>query len=378
VRIAQVVPRGEQPWSGVLTVIVHLSTALAKRGHQLEIWQLHEWSPDAYADQRTALLSAGVAQLTVAPDTPLWRLGGPVAALASERSIDLVHLHGAFNRSNTAISRAIAHPYVFSPHSGYDPVSLRRSRIQKVVYRLLFERPMLRRAALIAALTDVELDQVRSFGANRPVVVIPNGVTTPARDVDPLAFRRDLGLPDDAHLAAFVGRLDVYRKGLDRAVGGLAEAPMWHLALVGPRFRDVPRLERMISELAIQDRVHFTGERHGKQLEEALAGVDLFVLLSRWEGLPMALLEAMSFGTPVLVSPEVKRVLDVEDSGAGWMRPEEEVGELLRRLGNDGDVELEARGRAAQELAKRYEWDAVAEQYEDAYKMVLRSRESVR
>jgi glycosyltransferase involved in cell wall biosynthesis len=240
----------------------------------------------------------------------------------------------------------------------------------------LFERPMLRRAALIAALTDVELDQIRSFGANGPVVVIPSGVTTPARDVDPLAFRRDLGLPDDAHLAGFVGRLDVYRKGLDRAIGGVAEAPMWHLALVGPRFRDVPRLERMISELAIQDRVHFTGERHGKQLEEALAGVDLFVLLSRWEGLPMALLEAMSFGTPVLVSPEVKRVLDVEDSGAGWMRLDEEVGELLRRLGSVDDVELEARGRAAQELAKRYEWDAVAEQYEDAYKVALRSRES--
>jgi glycosyltransferase involved in cell wall biosynthesis len=86
----------------------------------------------------------------------------------------------------------------------------------------------------------------------------------------------------------------------------------------------------------------------------------------------------MSFGTPILVSPEVKRVLDVEDSGAGWMRPGEEVGELLRRLGSDGDVELEARGRAARELAKRYEWDGVAEQYEDAYKAVLRSRESVR
>jgi glycosyltransferase involved in cell wall biosynthesis len=362
----------------VLTVIVHLSTALAKRGHQLEVWQLHEWSPDAYADQRTALESGDVAQLTVAPDTPLWRVGGPVSALASERAIDLVHLHGAFNRSNTAISRAIAHPYVFSPHSGYDPVSLRRSRIRKVVYRLLFELSMLRRAALVAALTDVELDQVRSFGATGAVVVIPNGVATPARNVDPLTFRRELGLPDDAHLAAFVGRLDVYRKGLDRAVRGLAEAPRWHLALVGPRFRDVPRLERMISELAIQDRVHFTGERHGKQLQEALAGADLFVLLSRWEGLPMALLEAMSYGTPAVVSPEVGRLLDVEHAGAGWTtRDGESLGALLIQFPDDGRPELESRERAARELAKRYEWDAVAERYEHAYKMVLRSRESM-
>jgi hypothetical protein len=47
VRIAQVVPRGEQPWSGVMTVIVHLAAALARRDHQIDVWQLHDWSPQA-------------------------------------------------------------------------------------------------------------------------------------------------------------------------------------------------------------------------------------------------------------------------------------------------------------------------------------------
>ena len=155
---------------------------------------------------------------TPPPDLSTWRRGRAVASLADDRAVDLVHLHGAFNQSNTAVSRAIRRPYVFSPHSGYDPVSLRRSRGAKHVYRLLFERTMLKRAALIAALTDIELTQVRAFGATGPCEVIPNGVEAAPGDVDPRPFRRELGIAPDTPLAVFVGRLDVYRKGLDALV----------------------------------------------------------------------------------------------------------------------------------------------------------------
>jgi glycosyltransferase involved in cell wall biosynthesis len=378
VRMAQVVPRGEQPWSGVLTVIVHLSAALARRGHQVEVWQLHRWTPEAYADQRAVLHAAGAGEVTVSPEVPLGQLGRAVEARAAERTIDLVHLHGAFNRSNTAISRSLKHPFVFSPHSGYDPVSLRRSRGRKILYRLLYERTMLERAALTVALTEAERDQIMRFGARGPVTVIPNGVAAPEEGVDRSALRRGLGLADTARLAAFVGRLDVFRKGLDILVEGIAEAPRWHAALIGPWFRDEARLERMVADLQIRDRVHFTGERHGRQLQEALAGADLFVLTSRWEGLPMALLEAMSYGTPAAVSPAVSRLIDVQAAGAGWEVGNGELGRLLRRLEEDAGEELRARGEAARELAGRYDWDAVAERYEAAYREVLRSRDSVR
>jgi glycosyltransferase involved in cell wall biosynthesis len=362
-----------EPWSGILTVIVHLSAALAKRGHQVEVWQLREWPRATFQDQRRWLDQAGVTQVQVALSTPIWRLGRAVQEATEDRSIDLVHLHGAFNRWNTAISPSLRRPYVFSPHSGYDPVSLRRSRARKTLYGLLFERSMLDRASLVVALTDVELDQIRAFGTKSPVAVIPNGVSAPATDVDRLAFRRELQLAARDHLAVFVGRLDVHRKGLDRLVRGLAEAPTWHLALVGPRFRDVARLEEMIADLAIGGRVHFTDERHGEPLREAFAGADLFVLPSRWEGLPMALLEAMSNGAPAVVSPEVGRLVDVEGAGAGWIAQSGDLGTMLRHLGEDGVQELPKRKKRARELAGRYRWDHVAEQYETAYRQAQRS-----
>lgn len=368
VRIDQVVPRGEQPWSGILTVIVHLAAALARRGHQVDVLQLHEWSPGPYAEQQRLLDESGVTQVQLHRAR---RLGRAAARSADERGVDVVHLHGAFNASNTAVSRSLRRPYVFSPHSGYDPVSLRRSRGRKAVYRVVFERPMLRRAALVVALTKVELADIRRFGATGPADVIPNGVGPPPDHLDRHAFRRELGIAPDSFLAVFVGRLDVERKGLDVLVRGIAAAPGWHLALVGPRFRDVERLERMISGLGVEERVRLVGERHDRSLSETVAAADLFALLSRWEGLPMALLEALVLSTPAVVSPAVERLVGVDRAGAGWVASPNDLGPLLRGLTRE---ELILRGRAALELSKGYDWDSVAERYEAAYRGAIGSR----
>jgi glycosyltransferase involved in cell wall biosynthesis len=367
VRIAHVVPRGEQPWSGVLTVIVHLASALAERGHHLEVWGLHEWQPDAYGNQQRLLDAAGIERRTVRAKRP-----GPAAArLAEERAIDIVHLHGAFNRSNTAVSRAMRRPYAFSPHSGYNPISLERSRGRKLLYRVLFEQRMLERAALVSVLTIAEGAELRAFGVTRPYEVIPNGVVPAPDDVSPVAFRQELGLGPDALLAVFVGRLDVYRKGLDVLVRGIAGAPGWHLALVGPRFRDVDRLERLIAELGIGTRVHLVGERHGRSLQQGIASADVFALLSRWEGMPMALLEALALGRPAIVSGAVESVIGVEAAGAGWATGDGQLGPLLRSLREGGRGALGERSEAALRLARRYDWNSVAKRYEDAYERAL-------
>lgn len=371
-RIAQVVPRGEQPWSGVLTVIVHLSAALSRQGHDVEVWQLHEWGPD-YAEQRHVMDIAGVRELHAAAGAPWWRVGREVDRLAAERDIDIVHLHGAFNVWNTVISRALRRPYAFSPHSGYAPISLRRSRMRKAVYKLVFERRMLRRAALLVALTELELAQLHDYGTRRPAAVIPNGVATFAGGVNHETFRLDLGIEQDTPLALFVGRLDVHRKGLDRLIDGIARTPEWHLALVGPRFRDVEQLDAMIRALGITDRVHLVGSRQGIRLSEALVAADVFIMLSRWEGLPMALLEALSAGTPAVVSPAVGRLVPIATSGAGWVATKEEIPAVLGRLAA-ATADDRARWReAARRLAGRYEWDSVAQQYADGYRRAVQA-----
>jgi glycosyltransferase involved in cell wall biosynthesis len=366
-RIVHVVPRGEQPWSGILTVIVNLSASLSRQGNHVEVWQLHRWRPDTYAEQQQILGSAGVVQLSPAADEPWWRLGRSVADLVQRRKPHIVHLHGAFNPWNTLVAQGLSRPYVFSPHSGYDPVSLRRGSVRKSVYGWLFERQMLDRAALCVALSEVERSQLRAFGARGPVTVIPNGVGPPLDAVNPLSFRAELGIGPDTPLAVFVGRLDVYRKGLDILVRSIASIPEWHLALVGPPFRDVKVLSTLITDLRINDRVHEIGALDGRGVHQALAAADVFVLLSRWEGMPMALLEALSHGTPAVVSSAVERLIGIQAAGAGWVADENSIEAVLGQVLRTGTDELRRYQEAAASLASRYRWATVAKEYAVAY-----------
>jgi glycosyltransferase involved in cell wall biosynthesis len=372
-RIAQVVPRGEKPWSGILTVIVQLSAALRSQGNDVEVWQLHDWRSPGYGDHHRLLDASAVHRLPVAVEAPWWTVGRAVRVAVEKRDIAVVHLHGAFNVWNTLVSRALPCPYVFSPHSGYDPVSLRRSRIRKAVYGRLFERRMLRRAALSVALTAPELSQLRAFGARGPSEVIPNGVHPPPDNLEPLSFRSSLSIPPRTPLAVFVGRLDVFRKGLDILTRGIARTPDWHLALVGPRFRGMENLEALIRELGVGDRVHLAGELHGRGLHEAFAAADVFVLLSRWEGLPMVLLEALSHGKPAIVSPAVERLVGIEAAGAGWVADDDTLPGLLRDLQRAGRDEVRRWREAAWIVARRYDWASVARRYMKAYERARRS-----
>jgi poly(glycerol-phosphate) alpha-glucosyltransferase len=367
-RIAHIVPRGERPTSGVFTALVHLAAALSRAGHHVSVWSLAPWTDPAYEEAISNLNEAGVTCATLR--TSDLRSGRLVARRAAAET-DLVHLHGAFNRTATVVASRLTVPYVFSPHGGYDPVSLQRSAFRKRVYLTLFELHMLRRAAAISVLTPDEERHVRALGlGSTPTIVIPNGVEPPV-GVDATVFRRSLGIGPDEPLAVYVGRLDVERKGLDRLLAGVADSPSWRAALVGPEERgDLPRLRGLIRDLGLSERVTLCGPLHGVPVAEALEAADLFLLLSRWEGMPLALLEALSHGTPALVSDEVDRVVPVTAHGAGWSASPETLGATLDAIAGDAN-DRASRGAAALDLSRSYDWDEIARAYDEGYRMAL-------
>lgn len=367
-RIAHIVPRGERATSGVFTALVHLAAALSRAGHRVSVWSLAPWTDPAYEDAISLLDESGVTCATLRTSD---LRGARLIARRAAAETDLVHLHGAFNRTATVVASRLTVPYVFSPHGGYDPVSLRRSAFRKRAYLTLFELRMLRRAAMVSVLTPDEERHVRALGlGSTPTIVIPNGVDPPVR-ADPTVFRRSLGVGPHEPLAVYVGRLDIERKGLDRLLAGVAASPAWRAALVGPEERgDLPRLHGLIRDLGLSERVRLCGPLSGTPVAEALEAADLFLLLSRWEGMPLALLEALSHGTPALVSEEVDRVVPVSAHGAGWSASPATVGPTLDAIAGDAD-ERASRGDAALELSRSYDWDEVARTYDQGYAMAL-------
>lgn len=134
------------------------------------------------------------------------------------------------------------------------------------------------------------------------VSVIPNGVefdrfqSAGACDLSPL------GIPAGARVLVSVGRLHP-QKGYDLLIEAiaplLADQPGWQLLIVGegPARFD---LERQIREAGLEGRIHLPGYRD--DVPSILAAADAFVLASRWEGMPNAVLEAMAAGLPVVAT----------------------------------------------------------------------------
>jgi glycosyltransferase involved in cell wall biosynthesis len=157
------------------------------------------------------------------------------------------------------------------------------------------------------------------------VRVIPNDVDTAALStLDPVASRQRFDVPEGTPVIGSIGRLDVL-KGQDvllEAFAGVRRSkPDAVLVLVGDGPLR-PRLERRRAELGLEGVVHLAGSR--ADAVDCLPGLDLFVLPSRSESLPTALVEATAHGR-TCVACDVGGVGEVVEHGVtGWLCPPED------------------------------------------------------
>jgi len=165
------------------------------------------------------------------------------------------------------------------------------------------------------------------------LVVIPNGVDPAPIDLARPIDRGSIGLPPDAFLTLYVGRLDPQKglAGLLEAVGRIIPGrPDWHLVLVGDGpDRDV-LTGRVESDPCLKDRVHLLGRRD--DVPGLLKAADLLVLPSLWEGMPNVVLEAMAARLAV-VGTSVEGTEDLVVPGqTGWLVPPGDVDALTSAL----------------------------------------------
>jgi glycosyltransferase involved in cell wall biosynthesis len=170
-------------------------------------------------------------------------------------------------------------------------------------WRAYLERWAARRAERVVCVSKAVGDFVTLRGGILPkkITVIGNGVDIREfTDATP-ADLRPLGIPNDRKMLTCIARLHP-QKGIDLLIRqlpkALASLPEHDLLLVGEGPQRA-ELKRLAVELGIASRVHFVGHRH--DIPQILARSELLVLLSRWEGMPNVVLEAMASERPVLV-----------------------------------------------------------------------------
>jgi glycosyltransferase involved in cell wall biosynthesis len=215
------------------------------------------------------------------------------------------------------------------------------------------ERVAHRLATHVTAVSEAVADSVAALGVPRGrVTVIPNGVDA-ARFADgPPVEEARLALGADASpLVGSVGCLAA-RKDYGTLLAALARlagrGTPFRAALVGDGVERAA-LEARARALGLAPRLRFLGER--PHVERLLPGMDVFVLSSREEGIPNALLEAMAAGRPCVATavggtPEVLR-----DGATGWLVPPADPGALADALADALARPAEARRRG--EAARR-------------------------
>lgn len=206
---------------------------------------------------------------------------------------------------------------------------------KRLAYRLLYRLGARWVSGFVAVSGEVAPAIVQTIGPVQPKIsVICNGVDVKryTQPVDRSAIRRRLDLPAEARLLIVVGTLKPqkgHRYLLDALPGVIAQYPDLHLLIVGDGELRA-ELEAQARTPGLDGHVHFLGNRG--DVPALLAASDYFVLPSLWEGLPMALLEAMAGGLPVIAT-EVSGTRQVMIPGeSGLLVPPGDVDQLRAAL----------------------------------------------
>jgi len=215
-----------------------------------------------------------------------------------------------------------------------------------------------------------------SLIARRPVPLIPNGVSidrfTPGSEPD---VRAEFGLLPDDIVVGNVGRLSP-EKGhsifLHATRALLERMPDVKFLVVGDGEQRTA-LQDQSRRLGLDGSVIWAGAR--SDVERIYRAMDLFVLPSLWEGLPISILESMASGVPVVASdlPGVREL--IRPGQTGWLAEPGNATDLANRMA-DALSQPEARARVAAEALDQvvplYSIDGVAEQYGRIYETLAR------
>lgn len=264
------------------------------------------------------------------------------------------------------IGRIAGRPAIVHEHSAYGG---RRTTVRTLLYRQWIGRLA---KAVICVSEDI-VTSLRQEGVPAPLLrLIPNGVSL--TDVaDRAEARSALGLAPDELVVGIIGRLAPEKRHdlLLRATARLRnEGSAFRVCVVGGGV-ERPALERLAGDLGIEDAVVWAGEHDDAG---RLAGAfDIAVLCSDFEGLPLAALEALAAGVP-LVATAVGALPGLVSEGVGISVPAgdaEALAGAIRQLLADA-VLRERMGAAGRGLvSRRFSVERAAADVERIYEGVL-------
>ncbi len=276
---------------------------------------------------------------------------------------DVLHIHGIGPALMTPLARAFGLKVVVT-HHGPDYERQKWGRMARCILRLGESLGMHFSHERIV-ISNVIRNLVAEKHA-RQSVLIPNGVRLPQSPTSSSALQA-FGLIKGKYVL-LVSRLVPEKRHLD-LIDAFSKANLdgWKLAIVGASDHPDAYVKEVLAAAARTANVVCTGFQTGLALRELYAHAGMFVLPSSHEGLPLAMLEALSFGVPAIAS-DIAPNLEVLNPGVCFYRLGD-VEDLARRLRKQSAVQRTAvqAGHVRQHLADTYCWEAIARDTRKVY-----------
>lgn len=176
------------------------------------------------------------------------------------------------------------------------------------------EKMMANKADLIATINCEDFKRAQTFNVQRVEYIHGIGINTErlTKSENAIDIRKELGLSPDDFVVISVGELNKNKnqKVIIKAIAQLND-PKIHYILCG-KGDQLENLQNLVKDCGLEDKVHFLGYR--KDVVDIISQADVFAMPSKREGLPVASLEAMYCGLP-LVNSNIRGLEDVTENG---------------------------------------------------------------
>lgn len=305
------------------------------------------------------------------PDESIYKLPEPF------NHPDIIVVECFYNMTKSRLLKEMVNgkiPYVIIPRGELTVQAQNRKKLKKTIANLLVCKRYAKKAAAIQYLTDQEYHDSGTVW-NKNAIIIPNGIDMPQNTKTEFSV--------DGIKCVSIGRLEPYQKGLDMLIDACAQIKSEMLAanctidLYGP---DVDgkraELEEMVRVKGLESIIQIHDPVYGADKEKVLLEHDVFLIPSRFEGHPMALIEAMAYGLPCIATTGSNMRKEVEQANAGWTSDcnEKDICMAIKQMMKMREQFPQYSENAA-ELAREYSWSRIASRQKTEFTEIINRKE---
>lgn len=263
-------------------------------------------------------------------------------------------------------------PYIIVPRSSLTNGAQRQKFIKKKIGNCILFNKFINNSTKIHYLTQNEAKE--SEGFDKDFFIVGNG-TNISSYLKKSTYTNNINI-------TYIGRYDINQKGLDILLSSIIlirdqlKEKKIIINLYGTEFRGGKNyLEKEVSKSKISDIFKINDPVFKKEKEEVLKKTDIFISTSRFEGHPMAIIEAMSYGIPCILTEGTNMVDILKKYDAGWATKLDPYDISIKILEAIDDIDLIIRkGNNARRLVKEnYTWNKIALKTINEYKKIIKN-----